>query len=133
MQRASHADSLNSWPINPRACLHRKKKKGCAPHVSRKLNDLLRDYSAGREDARCDDIMEPRTYHVLVNLVGYNGYVVTSGDVENVKYMVATEHGAAWIRGIVYNNRRRRLVDLRLQVVQINLPAEFRLETKDQY
>jgi len=65
---------------------------------------------------------------VLVNLVGYNGYVVTSGDVENVKYMLAAEHGAARVRRVVYNNRRRRLVDPRLQVVQIDLPTEFRLE-----
>lgn len=66
---------------------------------------------------------------MLVNLIGYNGYVVTSGDVENVKYMVAAEHGAARIRWIIYNNRRRRLVDLLLQVVQIDFPTELRLET----
>lgn len=68
---------------------------------------------------------------MLVNLIGYNGYVVTSGDVENVKYMVTVEHGAARIRGIVYNNRRRRFIDLCLQVVQIDLPAVLRLETND--
>lgn len=66
---------------------------------------------------------------MLVNLIGYNGYVVTGGDVENVKYMVTAEHGAARIRRIIYNNRRRRLVDLLLQVVQIDLPTELRLET----
>lgn len=68
---------------------------------------------------------------MLVNLVGYNGYVITSGDVENVKYMVAAEHGAARIRRIVYNDRRCRLVDLRLEVVQIDLPTEVRLQTNE--
>jgi len=92
-----------------------------------RINDLSRDNTAagGRKGPGQPDA---RTYHVLVNLVGYNGYVVTSGDVENVKYMLAAEHGAARVRRVVYNNRRRRLVDPRLQVVQIDLPTEFRLE-----
>lgn len=68
---------------------------------------------------------------MLVNLIGYNGYVVTSGDVENVKHMPATEHGTTRIRRIVYNNRRRRFVNLRRQIVQIDLPTQFRLETDD--
>lgn len=45
--------------------------------------------------------------------------------------MVAAEYGAARIRRVVYDNRRRRLVDLRLQVIQIDFPTEVRLETSD--
>lgn len=94
----------------------------------RKWNDLSLDTcEGGRGGGKRNN---SGTYHVLVNLIGYNGYVITSGDVENVKYMVATEHRAARIRRIVYNNRRGWFVDLRLQVVQIDLPTEFRLRNE---
>ena len=65
---------------------------------------------------------------MFVNLIGNNWYVVTSGHVENVKCVIPAEHGTARVRRIVYNDRRCGLVDLWFQVVQIDLPAEFRLK-----
>lgn len=65
---------------------------------------------------------------MLVNLIGYNWYVVTSGHVKNVKCVIPAEHGTARVRRIVYNDRSREFVDLRFQVVQIDLPIELGLE-----
>lgn len=57
------------------------------------------------------------TYHMLVNLIGYNWYVVTSGYIENVECVILAEHGTARIRRIIYNDRCRRFVDLWFQIV----------------
>lgn len=65
---------------------------------------------------------------MLVNFIGNNWYVVTSGYVENVECVILAKYGTARVRRIVYNDRRGEFVDLWFQVVQIDLPAEFRLE-----
>lgn len=57
------------------------------------------------------------TYHMLVNLIGYNRYVVTSGYIENVKCVILAKHGTARIRRIIYNDRCRRFVDLWFQII----------------
>ena len=64
---------------------------------------------------------------MLVDLVGYDRNVVLGGYVEYIEQVLAAEHRAAGIGGIVNEHGRRVFVDLRLQVVQIDFPAELRL------
>lgn len=68
---------------------------------------------------------------MFVNFVGDNRHVITRRDIQNIENMVAAEHRTAWIRGIVYNYRCRRFVDLRLQVIEIDFPTAFRLKAND--
>lgn len=77
-----------------------------ARFISKSANETICHLILARGEGGGGKRNNSGTYHVLVNLIGYNGYVITSGDVENVKYMVATEHRAARIRRIVHNNRR---------------------------